>query len=139
MKNGKLSWNEARALLHVDDKSPIKHKCPHLFINNRYYYELSDLADYMSASRKSNCRLSHMKGKTGMQSLARTIIMFALVESQNPLKIPGKDSQDNPNKKDAKDFLSEETWYTELLEGLAEWPDFFKACRRVFKKEESSC
>lgn len=137
MKNGMLSWAEARAFLHVAGDSPVKYRCPHIKLNKRFYYELSDLVDYKIKLKKDRSHISHMTGKTGMQALARTVIMFALVESQNPLSISG-DLQKDPSV-EAKEFLSEETWYTELLEDLAEWPDFFKSCKRHFRMEVCQC
>ena len=60
------------------------------------------------------------------------VLLFALVESENPVVICGDFSRNATE--EAKEFLSKENWYTELLEELAEWPDFFRACRRRFQK-----
>lgn len=130
--DGRLTWPEAREFLRVGYNNPAKYRCPHQVKNKHYYYTMQDLLAYKERLKKRASHLSHSKGKDGIQALARTIIMFALVESENPVVVCGDFSGDAAE--EAKEFLSKENWYTELLEELAEWPDFFRACRRHFQK-----
>jgi hypothetical protein len=133
MTDGKLTWEEARGFLEVGNRNSARSRCPHKKVGRIQYYDIADLVEYKARLDKRRARMSHSTGRDGMQALARTIIMFALVESEHPVVICGSCTADASVT--AKKFLTEESWYTELLEDLAEWPDFFKACKSHFQKE----
>lgn len=88
-------------------------------------YDLADVESFMKSPSRRPSKIVHCKGKDGWQCLARTVIAFSVVEAENPLAINGQ--QREQEIEEARNFLASENWYTDILEGLAEWPDFFKA------------
>ena len=88
-------------------------------------YDLADVESYMRRPFRKSSKIVHCEGKDGWQRLARTVIAFSVVEAEKPIIMNGQKTDEEMVK--ARDFLTNENWYTDILEGLAEWPDFFKA------------
>jgi hypothetical protein len=132
MNDEMLDWETARKFLGVGKNNSAKYRVPHEVKKKKAYYALSDLVEFKIHFDKTKSKMSHATGKDGFQSLARTVLMFAAVEARKPAEFPQTRKDTSMT---AKDFLSGENWYTELLENIAEWPDFFKICERYFDKQ----
>lgn len=124
-----FTWDEVYNFLGIKKSDKLKYKIPHKISTSgrrRFLYTANRLSDFIDYKKKVKTqKMSHCTGKNGWQQLARTIIAFAVVEANTPLATSGTVPKEASLS--ARQFLSGKNWYTDILEELAEWPDFFKA------------
>ena len=126
-----MTWEEVAAFLGCGKYSWLQSGIPSVMHKKHKFYERSEVLKYVGIGKRKRGgnKITHCKGKDAWQALARTVILFAISEADIPVQnVIGLNGE--RIREEARNFLSEESEYQELLEDVAEWKDVFRIWRR---------